>query len=78
MSDASVMIAMLVAALAGGLVVYIFFAARPGPYDQPVDVFSGGVRIQQVAGFTGARWRVAVALALLVACLAFLAGAIAR
>jgi hypothetical protein len=77
-SDIAIAITILVSATTGGLVVYIFFAARPTAYDEPIDRYAGGVRVQQVAGFYGARWRVVVALALLVACLAFLAGALAH
>ena len=78
MTGLALQVALLVAFLAGGLVVYIYFAARPGPYDQPIDVYAAGVRIQQVAGSAGARPRVLVALLALAACLLFLAGFVAN
>jgi len=62
-------------AIAGGLIVYIYFAARPTAYDEPVDIFAGGrFHIQQVAGLGGARIRILVALGALLACLVFLVG----
>lgn len=78
MNDLAASLALLVAFIAGGLTVYIYFAARPGPLEEPIDVYPGGVRIQQVSGFVGARLRVLLALAALVACGAFLAGALFR
>lgn len=68
---------LILAAIAGGLIVYLYFAARPSSFEHPVDVYPGGVRIQQVAGFSGARLRVLVALLGLFACLVWLAGYVA-
>jgi hypothetical protein len=69
-------LALLVAALAGGLTVYLYFATRPAAYDEPADVVVNGITMQQVAGAGGARHRVLIALGALLACLVFLAGAL--
>lgn len=65
----------LVAALAGGLTVYLYFATRPAAYDEPKYIYVYGARVEQVAG-GGARPRVLIALGALLACLVFLAGAV--
>jgi hypothetical protein len=79
MSGTALAVVICLAAIAGGLVVYIFNAARPTAYDQPADVFAGGVRIQQVSGYGAVtRVRLLLALASLMACLLFLASYIAN
>lgn len=69
-------LSLLVAALAGGLVVYLYFTMKPAGYDEPADVIVGGVSIQQVAGAGGARPRILLAIAALVVCLIFIAGSL--
>lgn len=64
-----------VAALAGGLAVYIFFASKPTAYDEPRYLYPMGARVEQVSG-GGARARILIAAGALMACLIFLAGAI--
>jgi hypothetical protein len=68
--------ALIVAALAGGLIVYIFFATRPTAYDEPKYVYTAGVRVEQVSGTASARPRVLLAIGALLACLIFLARAV--
>lgn len=64
---------LIVAALAGGLVVYIYFATRPAPYESPRVIYPLGARVEHVAG---AGRSVLLAAGALLACLIFLAGSL--
>lgn len=70
------LLALIVAAIAGGLLVYLYFITKPAAYDEPNHIVVGGVSMEQVAGAGGARPRVLIALGALAACLVFLAGAL--
>jgi hypothetical protein len=65
---------LLLAALAGGLMVYLYFASRPRSYDEPIGMTVDGVTIWQAAGYRLTRARLAIALGALAACLFFLLG----
>jgi hypothetical protein len=69
-------LAILAAALAGGLAVYLFYATKPASYDEPKYVYLAGARVQQVSGHGASRVRIAVAAGALLACLTFVAGAL--
>lgn len=68
-------LAVAIAALAGGLGVYIYFATRPAPFDEPKYVYLAGARLQLVSGAVPRR-RVLIALGAFAACLVFLTGSL--